>query len=116
MGISFEVYNKEGEHLYGYSCKWLRDDAPRSLFWESSTVGKEYMTTQDISYYLDEFIAYKNSLEFEATLSEDDDNYDKWINYKKNEWMDTSTYEWMVGFMKILNECIVKGYTARWST
>lgn len=116
MGIDLVTIDSSGNLGFAFACKWLRDDAPRELFWESEYgAGKREMTLDDLKTYQQEFKTYIQNLHFQAANPDDEEDYDKWISFDGQKSIDWDIYNCIEGFIYFLQGCINKGYSAYWS-
>lgn len=114
MGIDFIAYDEDGHTVFAESCRWLRDWAPRELFWVS-VAGKHVMTTEDIGAYMALMKAYLSKLRFVAADSEDEDSYDKWVSENGEAWIDDWICQKLHAFVGLLQTCIDMQLMGRWS-
>jgi 5-methylcytosine-specific restriction endonuclease McrBC GTP-binding regulatory subunit McrB len=116
MGIDFVVYNEvSGKTVFCESVKWLRDSAPRELFYGNNHTMKEVMTTDDLRLYFQDIKRYTNALQFQKADPNDEDDWDKWVSKDREHSIEDWLWQKLVSFQNILKQAIELGLVARWS-
>lgn len=116
MGIDFVAMDPSGNAVCAFASKWLRDYAPRELFWGSPNgAGKAELTIDDLKSYQQEFKSYIQDLHFVEANPEEEGDYDKWVSTDGQKKIDSDIYEWIQNFVHFLQNCIDRGFSARWS-